>query len=801
MFSALCLILCSLTSQQGDVVYPIPDSISLTAPGSYATLIVESKNKNGLITDLTDEVSARIENSEIAMIFQGRVYGKKAGNTRLLVDVQGKQLVVPVSYKPSQLEISPTFNHDLEPILARHQCNSSGCHGKAEGQNGFKLSVFGSDPDFDFGSIFLESRGRRVMTESPANSLFVRKMSGMISHGGGARIPDNNPDYQTVINWIKGGAPKTNDAIPDVVGIEVQPPFRIIKGGSKQRLTVFATLKDGSRKEVTAHARFFSNHEALASVDIHGTVSTNEIPGEAVILVTYRNKTSVFRAILPAVHQYTAGKKYSDENWIDQLIQTKLDTLRIPASPLSKDEEFVRRVFLDISGSLPNSSELKAFLANKSADKRSKLVEDLLNRPTYSDYSALVWSDLLRVDRQALGTKQAYAYYRWLKTSFSENKPLDKLAFELLSAQGYLDEHPEGSFYKVVKSPGELSSSFAQIFLGVRIACAECHHHPFDKWTQADYLGMQSFFTGVRSKNAGKREILVGDNTSPGGNARYKDKVFAHALGQPLPEVQPKGDARQLFAQWVISPENQWFARNAANRIWAHLFGHGLVEPIDDFRDTNPASHPELLVKLANHLIQNKYDVKSLIKLITASETYQRSSAPVVGNESDEWNYSRFLLKSMPAEVLFDAISQTTGVSGNFEGYPIGTRAIQLWDSRYQDYFLKVHGRPLRVSSCSCERQKEPGIAQVLHELNSPELHRKLNHEQGKIAKLVAANSSQKEIVEELFLSYFSRFPSKDELELANEVLAKAKDATSKREALEDLAWGMMNSLEFLFNH
>jgi len=801
VFSALTLLLFSLTSQQGDVVYSIPASISLTTPGSYATLIVESKNKNGLITDLTDEVSARIENPEIAMLFQGRVYGKKAGATRLLVDVQGQQLVVPVSFNPTPIALSPTFYHDIEPILARHQCNSSGCHGKAEGQNGFKLSVFGSDPDFDFGSIFLDSRGRRVMTEAPANSLFVRKMSGMISHGGGARIPDNNPDYQTVINWIKGGAPKTNDAIPDVVGIEVQPPFRIIKGGAKQKLTVFATLKDGTRKEVTSHARFFSNHEALAAVDIHGTVSTNEIPGEAVILVTYRNKTSVFRAILPAVHPYTAGKKYSNENWIDHLIQTKLDTLRIPASPLSKDEEFVRRVFLDITGTLPNSSDLKAFLANTSADKRSKLVQDLLNKPAYSDYSALVWSDLLRVDRQTLGTKQAYAYYRWLKNSFSENKPLDKLAFEILSAQGYLDEHPEGSFYKVVKSPGELSSSFAQIFLGVRIACAECHHHPFDKWTQADYLGMQSFFTGVRSKNAGKREILVGDNTSPGSNARYKEKVFAHALGQPLPEVQPKGDARQLFAQWVVNPENQWFARNAANRIWAHLFGHGLVEPIDDFRDTNPASHPELLVKLANYLIENKYDAKALIKLITSSETYQRASTPVPGNESDEWNYSRFLLKSMPAEVLFDAISQTTGVPGDFEGYPTGTRAIQLWDSRYQDYFLKVHGRPLRVSSCSCERQKEPGIAQVLHELNSPELHRKLSHEQGKIARLIAGKSTQKEIVEELFLSYFSRFPDKSELELANEVLAKAKDPTSKREALEDLAWGMMNSLEFLFNH
>lgn len=801
LFSAVCLLLFSVISQESDSVYPIPDAIRLTTPGSYSTVIVEGKNKNGLVIDLTDEISARIENPEIAMLFQGRVYGKKTGTTRLLVDVQGKQLVVPVSFNPTPEIPNLTFYHDIEPILARHQCNSSGCHGKAEGQNGFKLSVFGSDPDFDFESIFLDGRGRRVMAESPSNSLFVKKMSGKISHGGGARIPDNNPDYQTVIDWISKGARKKNDSIPDVVSIEIQPPFRIIKGGAKQRLTVFATLKDGSRKEVTAHSRFFSNHEALASVDIHGTVSTNEIPGEAVILVTYRNKTAVFRAILPAVQQYATGKKYADENWIDQLIQTKLDTLRIPVSPASKDEEFARRAFLDITGTLPNSSELKTFLADASADKRSKLVEGLLVRPAYSDYSALVWSDILRVDRQALGTKQAYAYYRWLKNSFSENKPLDKLAFEILSAQGYLDEHPEGSFYKVIKNPGELSSSFAQIFLGVRIACAECHHHPFDKWTQADYLGMQSFFTGVRYKNAGKREILLGDNTSPGSNARYKEKVFAHALGQPIPEMQPKGDARQLFAQWVVSPDNQWFARNAANRIWAHLFGHGLVEPIDDFRDTNPASHPELLAKLANHLIQNKYDVKALIKLITASETYQRSSTPIPGNESDEWNYSRFLLKSMPAEVLFDAISQTTGVPGDFEGYPAGTRAIQLWDSRYQDYFLKVHGRPLRVSSCSCERQKEPGIAQVLHELNSPELHRKLSHEQGKIARLVAGKFSQKEIVDELFLSYFSRFPTKGEFDLATEILAKAKGAASKREALEDLAWGMMNSLEFLFNH
>lgn len=799
--NTVSLLLFSLAFAQGDVVYSVPSNILLSKPGSYSTLIVESKNASGFIADLTDESSARIEDPEVAMVFQGRVYGKKIGTTRVFIDSKGKQIIVPITVGSPPFNSGPTFKLDLEPILARHQCNSSGCHGKAEGQNGFKLSVFGSDPDFDYESIFLEGRGRRVLTESPESSLLAKKISGKIPHGGGARIPENNPDFSTIVQWIKNGAPKSSDASPDVVSIEVLPQSRILIGGAKQKLRVFATLSDGTKNEVSAHARFFSNHEALASVDYQGLVSTQEIPGEAVILTTYRNKTSVFRAILPANQPYNAVKKYPDQQWIDQIIQQKLDVLKIPTSPKAQDDEFCRRVFLDISGALPEPNQVVTFLQSNDPNKKTKLINDLLDSPGYSDYSALVWSDLLRVDRQVLGNKQAYAYYRWLKKSFSENKPLDKMALELISAQGYLDEHPEGSIYKVIKTPGELASSFAQVFLGIRIACAECHHHPFDKWTQADFLGMQSFFTGVKSQNAGKREILLGDNTSPGSNPRYKSKVFAHALGQPIPEQQPKGDARQLFAQWVVSRDNQWFARNAANRTWAQLFGHGLVEPVDDFRDSNPATHPELLVKLGDYLATNNFDIKTLIRLIVSSDTYQRSSSPILGNEKDEWNYSRFLLKSMPAEVLFDAISQATGVSGSFDGYPTGTKAIQLWDSRYQDYFLKVHGRPLRVSSCSCERQKEPGIAQVLHELNSSELQRKLGHEQGKIAKLVASSSSNASIIENLFMSYYSRPPSQEDLSLALTTLDKVKDSKAKREALEDLAWGMMNSLEFLFNH
>lgn len=800
MFSLICMVLLSVTFQNDEVIYTIPEVINLSGYGNYSTIIVEAKSSNS-ITDVTDAVTLRVEDTEIATVFQGRIYGKKQGSTRLLVDVHGKSLVVPVNFEIKSQSLPPNFKQDIEPILARHQCNSSGCHGKAEGQNGFKLSVFGSDPDFDFDSIVLEGRGRRLLTESPSNSLFVRKMSGGVSHGGGARISAINPDYQTVVDWIGAGAPKSNELMPDVVGVEVFPAVRLMKPNTRQRLTVFAKLSDGTRKEVTAHAKFSSNHESLASVDSLGVVSTFSIPGEAVILVSYRNKTAVFRAVLPAGNDIADGKKYSEQEWIDHLIQKKLDLLKIPASSKSSDEEFCRRVFLDVTGTLPSSDDVRLFLSDKAADKREKLVEDLLGRQSYADFNALVWSDILRVDRQALGAKQAYAYYSWLRKSFSQNKPLDKMAHEIITATGFLDEHPEGSFYKVVKNPGELSSSFAQIFLGVRITCAECHHHPFDKWTQADYLGMQSFFTGVRSKNIGKKELLLGDNTSPGSNARYREKVLAHGLGQPVPAQQPKGDARRLFADWVVSPENQWFAKNASNRIWAQLFGHGLVEPIDDFRDTNPASHPELLEKLADFLVRNNYDVKSLVKLIIASEAYQRSSNPVKGNETDELNYSRFLLKPLPAEVLFDAISMATGVPAVFEGYPAGTRAIQLWDSRYQDYFLKVHGRPLRLSSCSCERQKEPGVAQVLHEFNSPELHRKLSHEQGRIARLVAANSSQKEIIEDLFLSYFSRFPGKDEMDLAIALISKAKNTNGRREALEDLAWSMMNSLEFLFNH
>lgn len=775
-----------------------PPVVALAGPGSYATCLVEGKFPSGQSVDLSSEATLEVENPTVGVIFQGRVRAVAQGNTRILVRWKEQTLSVPLQVG-NAIPPLETFEQNIMPLLSRHQCNSSGCHGKAEGQNGFKLSVFGSDPDQDFEAVVREGRGRRVFAGSPENSLFVRKMSGGIFHGGGARIPPNHPDYITVLRWLDGGAMQTDPTRPAVVSIRMESPFATMSLQSSKKLLVFAKYGDGSEKEVTAHARFFSNHESLAGVDMHGLVTASNTPGEAAIIATYLNKTAVFRALLPRPAS-PIRMDVTGGNWIDKPIVDKLTTLRIPPSGQCSDAEFCRRVYLDIVGVLPTPIQAREFLARPAANKRAELVNELLSRPEYADLWSLVWSDILRVDAQALGSKQAYAYYRWIHRGMEASKPLDVMAKEILSAQGALADHPEGSIFKVVTKPGEMAGAAAQVFLGVRITCAECHHHPFDKWSQEDYLGMQSFFTGVQFKNLGKKDVLIGGQTAPGTNPRAKAKVFAHALGQPVPDKQPQGDARIQLADWVTRPDNPYFARNMANRIWAHFMGHGLVEPVDDIRETNPPTHPELLDGLAKHLVNSRFDTRELIRAITSSQAYQRSSSPIPGNEGDEWNYSRFPLKGMLAEVLLDAISQATGVPEAFEGYPQGTRAVQLWDSRQKHYFLKIHGRPVRISSCSCERQKEGGVARVLHELNSPLLQRKLAHEQGRVAQLAASPAPDESKVDELYLAFLSRLPDAKEKKLALEFLSKSRDG-SHREKLEDLAWGLMNSLEFLFNH
>jgi hypothetical protein len=673
------------------------------------------------------------------------------------------------------------FENDILPIFARYGCNSSGCHGKAEGQGGFKLSVFASDPEADYAALTKEGRGRRVFPAKPEESLILRKSTGRTAHGGGTKLPFGGDDYRTLRDWIAAGMPIGSPDAPRVVSLRVEPTERVMNQKADQQLKVFAKYSNGAEKDVTRHARFQSNAEAVASVSATGIVTTYDAPGEAAVMAAYLGEVGLFRVMVPRLGA-PAQNTLPQFNLIDKLVDAKLAKLNIASSGTCDDAEFLRRVFLDLTGTLPTPDEARKYLADTAKDRRAKLVESLLDRPEFADLWALRWADLLRVDRQPLGHQRAHLYYKWIRESIATNKPFDQFARELVTAEGPVNEVGPVNFFKVVTKPGEMAGTVSQVFLGVRIACAECHHHPFDRWKQSDYYGMTAFFA-------------PGATTHP----RTRKEVFAHALGTDMPAANPAGDRRLALADWMTKPDNPYFARNLSNRVWAWLLGRGLVEPVDDVRATNPPTNPELLDALAKFVVENRYDVRKLIVLITASRVYQTSATPNATNEKDERNFSRAYFKRPDAEVLLDMVCQALGVPEKFQGSPGITRAVQLWDSKTRSDFLKLFGRPSRVSACECERTREPSVSQVLNLLNSPDIQAKLTHEGGTVARLVRTQKDDAKLVDELYLTFFARTPTADERDIGRKHLKKY--ANNRRAAAEDLAWALLNSTEFLFNH
>src|SRR5579872_1482827 len=691
------------------------------------------------------------------------------------------------------------FENDIIPILSKFGCNTSACHGKAEGQNGFKLSVFGFDPAGDYAALTQEGRGRRVTPAIPERSLLLAKASGRIPHGGGVRIDRTSGDYATLHNWIAAGLQFGSPDDPHVIAIEVTPREREMEAGQTQKLSVTAEFSNGRRIDVTGHVKFQSNNEGLASVDEGGLVTVGSVPGEVAVMASYLGQVDTFRAVVPRSERIEHYPVLPVNNFIDELVYQRLRKLRIVPSEPAGDADFLRRAFLDIIGTLPTADEARTFLTDERADRRVRLVEDLLKRPEFADFWALKWSDVLRVDRLVLGHKRAYAYYRWIRESLAANVPYDRFCREIVAAEGPLSQSPAANFYKVVAKPGEMAGALSQVFLGIRIECAQCHHHPFDRWSQTDYFGMQAFFTDVSFKPTSSGESLVAGNAAATVHPRTGETIFAHTLGAPMPKSAEAGDRRRELAAWMTSPDNPWFARNFANRVWAHFMGRGLVEPVDDVRLTNPPTNPELLDALARHFAESKFDFHDLIRTITQSRVYQTSSAPNATNGRDDQNYSRARLRSLEAEVLLDAICQTTGVPEKFKGTPAGSRAIQLWDSQTAHYFLKLFGRPTRTTACECERTREPSVAQVLNRMNSPELHEKLSHAGGRIARLAAGLEDDGALVDELYLTFYSRFPSPPERQTVTDYL-KIR-SSDRRTAAEDVAWSLLNTAEFVFNH
>jgi hypothetical protein len=772
-----------------------PPAVKLNGPDARYSLLISGLRDDGRSIDLSRD--ARIVPADAHLLrAEGNVVRALAdGSTTVRVEAGGKSIAVPVTITGSNSTRQFHFENDIEPLFGRFGCNSSGCHGKAEGQNGFKLSVFGFDPAGDYSALVKEARGRRIFPAAPERSLILAKASGQVPHGGGIRFPLGSDAYQTVRGWIAAGAPIGRSDAPNVERIRVEPAERILAMHAGQQLRVIARYTDGREVDVTYNARFQSNNDSVAVIGADGLVQTSDVPGEAAVMASFANQVAVFRVLVPRPGKVDYPQ-LPQRNFIDPLVDAKLRKLNILPSGPVEDAEFLRRVYLDVIGTLPSAEEVRKFLADNRNDKRSKLVDALLQRPEYADFWALKWSDVLRADRQALGPQGAYAYYKWIRQSIADNKPFDQFAREIVTAEGPLDESPAGGFYKVMTKPGETASTLSQVFLGIRIACAECHHHPFDRWSQTDYYGMAAFFSPVGLRKIGSTEAVVSQGEATARHLRTGEMIAATALGAKA--AQGKGDHRDELAAWMTGPENPYFARNVVNRVWAHFLGRGLVEPVDDVRSTNPPTNPELLDALAKKLVESKFDVKALIRLICNSRVYQTSSTPNETNKRDDQNYSRALFKRTDAEVLLDMITQTTGVPEKFDGFPLGTRAIELWDSKVRHYFLKQFGRPVRASACECERTAEPNIAQVLHLLNSDFIDTRLRHDDGRIARWARSTESDAKIIDEMYLTFLGRPIAPAERKIALDYLTKAKD---RRVGLEDVAWALLNTKEFLFNH
>jgi hypothetical protein len=805
LFSAVVHAVEKQTVESPASSLPTVDSITVTpelplliGPDAVQSLLITGKTAEGREVDLTHVAEHQFAVPDIAAVDDSGVLTPLAdGTATLVITAAGRSTSLEVTVIDSHAPWQLDFAGDIVPILSQLGCNSGACHGKAEGKNGFKLSVFGFDAVADYEAIVKNGRGRRVMTSAPDQSLILRKALAVTPHGGGQVLDAGTLEHRTLLHWIADGAVFGDNDEPGLERIEITPQRRILSLDGRQQLQVTAYFADDTQRDVSATARYESNRPPIAAVDETGRVSTLGVAGQAAVMVSYRDKVAVTSIVVPQTLD-APFERPEDHNFIDPLVWDKLAELGIQPSSACSDADFLRRVYLDVIGTLPTPDEASRFLADERPDKRVALVDELLGRPEYADYWALRWADLLRIDRLKLKARGAYTFYQWLRASIAQNKPYDQFVRELITAQGHSDESGPVNLYRMLDTPELVASTVSQVFLGVRIECARCHHHPADKWSQHDFYGMVGFFNGLR------RDVKVESMTLASGDLvqvhhpRSGEVVLPHPLDADMMSID--SDPRDNLAEWLTSPDNRWFSREIANRIWAHFFGRGLIEPIDDMRETNPASNGPLLDALGEYVAGERFDLKQVIRAITASAVYQRSSKPNESNLRDRDNFSHAALKSIQAEVLLDAISQATERPAAFPLLPEGTRAIQLWDNRIDHYFLKVFGRPLRATACECERVNEPSTAQVLHLLNAPEIHAKIGHHRGRVRRLLAAEKPSPEIVDELYLATYSRLPEERE---RNAAVAYLDDRPAERraDAAEDLLWTLMNTTEFLFNH
>jgi hypothetical protein len=805
--------LCTAPASKAAEIAMLPASARLDGPHSRQRFLVEDLEGRTWVGDLTSRARFSTDNPRVAAVEpDGIVTPVGDGYATITATVEGRTARATVSVENTSRDDAWSFRNHVESVLTKAGCNSGACHGAAAGKNGLRLTLRAYGPEVDYNVLTRQALGRRVVKTAPAESLLLLKPTGAVEHGGGLRFTPESLEYRVLAEWIAAGTPPPSKDDPRVASLRVFPDAALLRPGQRQQFLVQAVLSDGRVEDVTRWAKFASTDDTVARVDDAGEVKV-EGHGEASVSVWYASL--VARATITSPFETPVGAKtFRDaprNNPVDEKNLGKLASLRIPPSPDAGDAAFLRRAYLDATGTLPPADQVEKFLADGDPDKRVKLVDRLLGSAEFVDYWAYKWSDLLLVSSNKLPAPAMWSFYRFVRKSVAENVPWDRFARSVVTARGSTLQNGAANYFVLHRDPIDLTESSSMAFLGLSLTCARCHNHPMEKWTQDQYYGMASLFARVQLKDGPAAGDVVVMPAADGEirHPRTGAVMAPQPLDAPAISSESTGDRREAFADWLARPDNPYFARAVVNRVWANFFGKGLVDPEDDLRATNPASDEPLMAWLVDDFRAHGHDLKHLIRTVMVSAVYARSSVPIPGNASDTRYLSHYPVKRLPAEVLLDAIARVTEVPSKFPGYPDGWRSLQLPDSKVDSPFLESFGRPERLNTCSCERSSEPSMAQALHLANGSTINDKLRAKDGAVARAVASNATDAEVVDRLFLAALSRKPMPDERSRILKVLADAvagltdakEVAEARRQVIEDLYWATLTGHEFLFNH